>query len=136
MAQAIESATRMVDAFNRSDVEAVLAEMHPEIEFIPRRAPITGAYHGHDGVRKFFADNEENFDLFQVEADEIYDLGDRVLGIGKLRIRGRGSGVDVTAVTGVILTFSEGKVIRFEDFGDREKALQAAGLSAETLPSV
>jgi ketosteroid isomerase-like protein len=127
----VESATRLVEAFNRGDVEAVLAELHPEIEFIPRRAPITGAYHGHSGVRQFFADNQESFDVFQVENEETYDLGDRVLGIGKLRIRGKGSGVDVTAVTGVILTFSEGKVIRFEDFGERAKALAAAGLAVE-----
>lgn len=127
--QNLDLAGRIVDAFNRGDVEMLLADMHPEIEFIPRRAPISGAYHGHSGVRKFFVDNEESFDLFHVETDEVYDLGDRIVGIGKLRIRGRGSGAEVTVETGVILTFLEGKVVRFEDFGEKAKALEAAGLS-------
>jgi ketosteroid isomerase-like protein len=122
-------ASRIVAAFNSGDVEAAVDLMHPEIEFIPRRAPIQGPYHGHSGIRKFFADNEENFDFFQVDPEENNDLGDgRVLGTGTLRVRGKGSGVEVATTTAVILTFADGKVIRFEDFGEREKALEAAAL--------
>jgi ketosteroid isomerase-like protein len=125
-----ELGPRIVDAFNRGDVDAVIADMHPEVEFIPRRATIQGSYHGHGGLRKFFADNDENFDLFHVTQDEVRDLGDRVVGIGTLRIRGKGSGVEVTVPTAVVLTLTEGKVIRFEEFGDRAKALAAAGVEA------
>jgi ketosteroid isomerase-like protein len=127
--QNAELAERMVEAFNRGDVEAAVALMDSEIEFIPRRAPIQGGYHGHSGIRKFFADNEENFDLFHVDAQELHDLGDRIVGIGTLRVRGTGSGAEVTAPSAVILTFAEGKIVRFEDFGDRDKALEAAGLA-------
>jgi ketosteroid isomerase-like protein len=123
---------RVVEAFNAGDVEAALDAMHPEIEFIPMRAPIQGAYHGHAGIRKFFADNEENFETFHITTDEVHEIDDVVVGIGTLRVRGKGSGVEVTVPTAVVVTFSEGKIVHFEEFGDRDRALTAAaGRSAE-----
>jgi ketosteroid isomerase-like protein len=75
-----------------------------------------------------FADNEENFDLFHVAPEEIHDLGDRIVGIRTLRVRGKGSGVDVTVPTAVVMTLKDGKIVRFEEFGDRAKALEAVGM--------
>jgi ketosteroid isomerase-like protein len=120
-------AKRFIDGFNSGNGEAVVAEVHPEIEFIPLRATIQGSYHGHAGIRKFMEDNEENFDVFLVTPQEIHVLGDRIVGTGELRVRGKGSGVDVTVSTGVVMTLKDGKIVRFEDFGDRAKALEAAG---------
>jgi ketosteroid isomerase-like protein len=77
------------------------------------------------------ADTFENFDLFEVSNEEIRDLGDRVFSIGTLRIRGKGSGVEVTVPTAIVLTFRDGKIVRFEDFGERSSALEAVGLSKQ-----
>lgn len=38
-----ELVSRIVEAFNRCDVEAVIADMGPEVEFISKRAPIHGS---------------------------------------------------------------------------------------------
>jgi hypothetical protein len=46
----VEVIRRQAEAVNRGDVDAVLMDMDPEIEFIPRRAAVQGAYHGHKGV--------------------------------------------------------------------------------------
>jgi ketosteroid isomerase-like protein len=127
-AENVELGRRLVQAFNEGDVEAVLAAMHPDVEFIPMRAPVEGAYRGHGGLRTFFADNAESFDVFHVDEDEVRDHGNCVVGIGTLRVRGKGSGAEVIVPTAVVLTFAQGKVIRFEEFGEREKALEAAGL--------
>ncbi len=128
-AENLEAGQRIVQAFNDGDVEAVLAEMHPDVEFIPRRAPVQGAFHGHEGIREFFADNAESFDVFHVTLEETRDRGDRVVGIGTLRIRGKGSGAEAVVPTAVVLTFAQGKVVRFEEFGERARALEAAGLA-------
>jgi ketosteroid isomerase-like protein len=125
----VEVGQRIARAFNDGDLETALASMHPDIEFIPMRAPVQGAYRGHGGVREFFADNAENFDVFHVDTEETHDQGDFVVGIGKLRVRGKGSGVEVVVPTAVVLTFEQGKVVRFEEFGERAKALAAAGLA-------
>jgi ketosteroid isomerase-like protein len=122
----VETFRRLVDAVNRRDLDGVLRCMDPAVEFIPRRAAVQGAYRGHDGVRDYLADTLENFDLYEVHNEEIRDLGDRVLAFDTLRIRGKESGVEVSVPTAIVAMFRDGKIVRFEDFGERSKALKAA----------
>ena len=117
------------EAVNRRDVEAFLLGMDPEIEFIPRRAAIQGVYRGHAGMRKFFAENAENFDLYEVSHEEFRDLGDRVVAVGTVRARGKESGVEVITPTAIVATFRDGKIVRYEDLGERSEALKAVGLA-------
>jgi ketosteroid isomerase-like protein len=124
----LEATRRGVAAFNRGDVEEAVALFHPDAEFIPMRAPVQGAYRGHEGVREFFRDNAENFEVFEVTSEEIRDVGDRVVALGTVRIRGKGSGAEVTVPSAVVITYEEGKVVRFEEFGDQSRALDAVGL--------
>jgi hypothetical protein len=59
----------------------------------------------------------------------VRDLGDQVLAIGTLHIRGRGGGVETDVSTAGIASFDgRGNLIRWEDFGDRRLALEAVGL--------
>jgi ketosteroid isomerase-like protein len=125
----VEIVRRFDQAASRGDVEAFLLDMHPDIEFFPRRASMQGCYYGHQGIRQFFAENAENYEFFAVENEEFRDLGDRLLAFGTARVRGKGSGVEVETRTALVLTFREGKIIRFEDFGARSRALEAVGLS-------
>lgn len=47
---------RFVDAFNRRDPDAFVALMDPEVAFHPTvLVGDRGVYHGHDGVRRWFA---------------------------------------------------------------------------------
>jgi ketosteroid isomerase-like protein len=119
-----------IAAFNSGDVEAVIRITEPHIEFIPMRAPVQGAYRGHDGIREFFADNAQNFDVFHLHCEELHESGDQVVQIGTVRVRGKGSGVDVTVPSATLMTIRDGKVVRFEELREREKALAAAGLDA------
>ena len=125
----VETIRRCDAAISRGDVDSFLLGIHPDVEFIPRRAAVQGTYHGHDGMRKYIAENAESFDLFEVGNTEFRDLGDRVLAFGTVRVRGRESGVEVTQPTALLVVFQDGKIIRFEDFGERDAALEAAGLS-------
>jgi len=119
-----------VDAFNRGDVDAWLATMHPDVTFEPIRAPIEGAYRGHAGVRRFFADNREIFESFHLNYTDVRDLGDdRLLVMGTLHLRARGSGIETDVPTAAITVGRNGLLIHWKDYGDPEKALEAAGLS-------
>jgi ketosteroid isomerase-like protein len=82
------------DAISRGDVETVLDGASEDVVWIAARSAVEGAYHGHEGRRRFLADNAESFELFQPAFDEVRDLGDRVLAFGTFRIRARGSGVE------------------------------------------
>jgi ketosteroid isomerase-like protein len=123
----MEQFWRAAEAFNRGDVEAFLESVHPDIEFIPRRAPVQGAYHGHAGVREFFADNAESFDVFEVRIDEVHEIGDQIVAVGTVRIKGKGSGAEVTVPTATVISYRDGKIVRSEEMGDRTRALRAAG---------
>jgi hypothetical protein len=89
---------------------------------------VEGAYRGHDGIRRFFADNGENFDVFRPEFREVRDLGGRILAVGTIHIRARGSTVETDIPVAGIFTFRRGKVLRWEDFRERRLALEAVGL--------
>jgi ketosteroid isomerase-like protein len=127
----VELFRRLVDAINRGDVESALRLTVEDGVIIPLRAGTEGAYHGHDGLRAFIADNAQTFASFKADYPELRDLGDRLLAIGTIHIRGRESGVETDIPTAGVATFRAGKITRWEDFGDRQLAYGAAGLPAE-----
>jgi ketosteroid isomerase-like protein len=130
MSQAnVDAFLRGTEAANRGDVEEVIATATEDVVMWALRSPVDGEYRGHDGLRKLQADNDENFDVWRIDFTDVRDLGDRVLAIGTLHIRGRGGGVETDVPTAGIATFEDGKLKRWHDFGDRRKALAAAGLS-------
>jgi hypothetical protein len=61
--------------------------------------------------------------------DEFRDLGDRVLLLGKLEGRGKGSGVQVESPFAAIIDYREGKSWRNRVFNNHGEALRAAPLS-------
>jgi ketosteroid isomerase-like protein len=126
----VERFRRNVEAFNRGDVEAWIETYHPDSSFAPISTPIAGAYRGHDGLRRWFADNRESFETFSVAFTDIRDLGNnRLLVIGTIHLRARGSGIETDVPTAAIATWREGLLIDWKDYGDPKKALEAVGLS-------
>jgi ketosteroid isomerase-like protein len=129
----VEIVRRVSEAYNRRDAGAMLAELHPEIEWHPWLQIQLGGgatvYRGHEGVRKGIRELEEAFSEIQAEQTEIRDLGERVVAIGHLRGRGKESGAITESAIAWIVEFRNGKVIRVREFLDPEKALAAAGLS-------
>jgi ketosteroid isomerase-like protein len=116
-------------AFTEGDHAAVVEFVDEEIEFEPLRAATEGTFHGHDGVRKFLEDTRESFEVFELDYDDVRDLSDgKVLALGRIRIRGRGSGVETEVPTAVIATIRDGRMTRFKDYGEHSAALAAAGL--------
>ena len=125
----VEAFREINEALRRGDVEAVLRRVDEEGVFLAARSAVEGAYRGHDGIRRFMADNQENFEKFEPDYPDVRDLGNRVLAIGTIHVRGRGSGVETDIPAAGIATFNEeGRLIRWEDFRERHLALEAAGL--------
>jgi ketosteroid isomerase-like protein len=95
----VEAFKRGLEAGNRGDIEALLEELDPEVEWHSALHALmrgdTTVYRGHDGVREMLGDLNEAFGEIQIEMPEIRDLGDRLVAIGRTRARGsrRGAGV-------------------------------------------
>ena len=129
MASHIEAFLRGVDAINRVDVAAVLEVVHEETVFEPLRSGTEGAFVGPEGMRRFLADTADTFDLFKATYTDVRDLGEgRLLAIGTIRMRGRGSGVESDVPSAAIVEFEDGLMARYKDYGDARVALQMAGL--------
>jgi ketosteroid isomerase-like protein len=124
----IEAFLRGVDAINRLDVGAVLTLVHEETVFEPLRSATEGAFVGPDGMRRFLADTADTFDLFKALYTDVRDLGEgRLVAIGTIRMRGRGSGVESDVPTAAVVEFRDGLLLRYKDYGEARLALQAAG---------
>lgn len=117
-----------LERFNRDDVAGALRYFHPEIRFEHRLVELQGNVTGIDAVRDWFVDAMNLFDRWTVDCDDFRDLGDRVLALGTVRALGKESGVEVEMPFTVLAEFKDGLVTDFTDYGDREKALEAAGL--------
>lgn len=123
----VDAFRRGTDAINRGDLD-IVEFIHPEVVFEPLRSRTEGAFVGHEGMRRFIADTEDMFEVFQVAYTDVRDLGERVLAIGSIRMRARVSGVETDVPTAVIAEFRDGLLWRFEDHGDARSALRAAGV--------
>jgi ketosteroid isomerase-like protein len=122
----IDLVRRFLDAAVRRDLPAVLDCFDPEVEFIPVRAATEGVFHGHAGIERFLADNRASFDLFEPDY-ELREAGERVLALGTVRLRGRGSGVEMNVPSAGVIDIRDGRIVRWRDFGSVPRALQEAG---------
>ena len=106
---------------------AFLERVHPEVEWVPLRAMLDGdVYRGHQGIRRFFADVEEDIENMQVRADEILEVGENVVLHGAIVGRGRGSGMDLELELGWVIHVRSGRLDYLRAFSDRADALKAA----------
>jgi ketosteroid isomerase-like protein len=125
----IQAFLRGVDAINRLDVDAVLGFVDEDTFFEPLRAQTEGAFIGVEGMRRFLADTAETFDLFKASYTDLRDAGDgRLVAIGKIRMRGRGSGAEADVRSAAVVEFRDGVMRSYRDYGDAQRALQEAGL--------
>jgi ketosteroid isomerase-like protein len=124
----VERFREYIERFNGGDVEGALRYAHPEIRFEHRLVELQGEVTGIDAVRGWFVDAINLFDRWTVDCDDFRDLGDRVLALGTVRALGKESGVEVEMPFTVLAKFKDGLVTDFTNYGDREKALEAAGL--------
>ena len=123
----VDAFRRATDAMNRGEVD-IPKLVHPEAVFEPLRSGTEGAFIGHEGMRRFLADTEDMFEIFQASYTDVRDLGERVLAIGSIRMRGRESGVEADVPTAAVAEYRDGLLWRYKDYGNAREALKAAGL--------
>jgi ketosteroid isomerase-like protein len=131
MSQAnVEIVRKVFAALNRGDREEAVGLAHPEVVLDATRSVFNPkTYFGKDGLRQWLTDTNEVWDEMHTEQNEFIDAGDRVVVIGRLVGKGKGSGVEVESPNGTILTIRDGLVIRSETgYTSRREALEAAGI--------
>lgn len=118
---------RSIEAFNRQDFDAALAEMSPDIELVPvEDSPDSSPLRGHEAVRKYWL--PDVFEWQRVELGKLTECGERVLAEVTFQTRGAGSGIEIAQAAYMVCTFSGELVSRVQLFLDRDRARNAAGL--------
>jgi ketosteroid isomerase-like protein len=123
---------RLLRAFNDGDVEAIVAECDPAVEWEEQSIPgVEPLYHGHDGVRRWAAAIQrvrEELGPLEGRLEGVKEADDMVVASVRFVGVGRSSGVRVPMHVHVVGTLRNGKVVRRQVFLTLAEALEAAEL--------
>ncbi len=128
----VEIVRQLFAAWNKGDRAEALELVDPDIVIdATRRVFNPTTYEGMEGVQRMLSDLDDVWDRFRADLSmEFIDAGERVVVVGRMRAKGKGSGVEVDRSFAAIWTIRGGRVIRWElGYEDRRAAVEAAGLS-------
>ena len=126
----VELLRKGIDALNRRDVDLWLDYSAPEIQWLPAgpAAVEREVYRGYDEMRSGITAAWETWDVFEFQEDQGRDLGGSALWLGRIKMHGSASGVELDqefAVHGVV---RDGKFILIHTFLSWQEALEVVGL--------
>jgi len=126
----VEVVQSMFAAYRAGDWEFLLANATHDVELYSRFGSLTGEpYRGHNGVRAWLAELRENFERFEAWLDDVREAGDdRVVALGGISFRARGSGIDMDERLGWVYELRNGRVCRMLFYRSPSEALEAVGL--------
>jgi ketosteroid isomerase-like protein len=99
-------------------------------DFVIHSGLTNATYHGHDGLLRWMAEIDDQFEEWHSSIDEFRDAAEeRLLALGTIHLRGRASGVEFAQPMAWLLTFAGNQVTELRTIPDHDQALKAAGLS-------
>jgi ketosteroid isomerase-like protein len=109
----VETVRRAYEAWEADDLDAFLAQLDPDVEWHPSIEPAlegnATTYKGHEGVRRGWAEYRgEAFGRLAARIEEIHDLGESVLVLGRFTVSGRSSQIELATELGELVTFRAG----------------------------
>jgi ketosteroid isomerase-like protein len=130
----VEIIRRAADAWNRRDMEDLLALTDPEAEYVNSPTAIEpGTRRGWDEVSAVMRAQWEWVTDARAEIDRIYDRGEEAILLGRVSRRMPGSDARLEDRVLVSYKIRGGKIVRTEVLGfgrdEVQTALEAAGLS-------
>ena len=120
-----------MDQFEAGDREGWREHFDPDVIWDASASdmPVSGVYHGHEGVEQFFREWLGAWTDYSVETHEYIDAGDSVVLVFHQSGVGRGSGVRAERDFFGVYDIRDSKVVRYRLFESREEALEAAGVT-------
>jgi uncharacterized protein len=125
----LEVIRRAYRAMDARDIETVTDLSDPDVEWIPDQRVGEGPIRGRDEVVRFFEERAEMFGEIKTEIERLWDAGDKVLAFIHVTGSGLSSGAGFDIRIAHLWTFRDGVVVRGEGYGDRDQALEAAGVT-------
>jgi ketosteroid isomerase-like protein len=129
----VEVVREMLRRFAVRENEGVFALLHPDVVWdttgLGDMAMVAGVYHGHEGMRRFWADWFATFRSVEFDFDDVRAGTRGVIGRTAQRTTGRLSGAEVDMpLYWIVYTLEDGLVISASLYGDHDGARRAAGI--------
>jgi len=116
----------VVEAFSRRDVKMLESILAPDAEIVPIRAALEGTvYQGPNAAAAWYAAVDGSWEDITVEVDEMRTNGDLLLGLGRIRGRGRESGTAIDVQAAAVARFRDGLITHLRIYTDRAEAFEA-----------
>jgi ketosteroid isomerase-like protein len=119
---------RLYRAMDSRDLRTIEELVHADAEWIPDARVGEGPIRGRANVIKFFLERAEMFGDLNTEVERFWEADDKVLTFIRVTGHGATSGAAFDIRIAHLWTIRDGAVARGEGYGDRSKALEAAGL--------
>ena len=130
---------RLLEAWNRRDLESVAPLLASDFEWIEWEESLVDAPAGQRGARAIelvTEDIDEGFEGYRADVVEYQDLdSERALVIMAERAQGSASGADVSTRFGYLVTVRDGKVARVVAYRDPDAARAAGGAGQGPRPA-
>ena len=91
--------------------------------------PEQPVYEGAEGARRFLGEWAAAWDEWELELEELYDAGDRVVAVMRQRGRSKQGGLPVDMRFAQVWSFRDGLRSRMEMYDDPAQAMRAVGLA-------
>jgi ketosteroid isomerase-like protein len=127
----VEILRRSVEAFNRSDAEALAAICDDDMEFVSALAAVEDwTYRGKETWEAYFSSMRESWAEWRFEDAQFFEAdNEHVVSVFRMVGKGKRSGARVEHPMGATYRFRDGKIWRMHSYLAPREALEAAGLS-------
>jgi ketosteroid isomerase-like protein len=128
---AVEIVRKGVDAWNQRDADLWLSYAAPEIEWLPAgpAAVESAVYRGYEEVASGFESVWQTWEEFRFEESEVRDLDGSVLWLGRVKMKGAASHLELDQEFAIRAVLRGDKVVSVHAFLSWREALEAVGRS-------
>jgi ketosteroid isomerase-like protein len=123
---------RAVEAVTCRDLDALVELLAADCEIVPLRAAVDQTvFRGAHAVPEWWAAQDDAWEGMTWELESAREGPDWVLSVGRLRARGRGSGVPLDVQAAGVIRFRDGLITSIRVYTNRADALADVGLAPE-----
>jgi ketosteroid isomerase-like protein len=121
----VELTRRGFQAFNDRDLDTLLTLLDDDVEVVPVLAAMEGAYHGHDGLRRWWTGLLDGFPDIHIEVLEVRDLGAATVALVRVSGHGAESDTPFDAAVWQVNSWRHGKCTHWHAYNSESAALEA-----------
>ena len=126
--QNVSLVQQLYAAFARRDIQVILATLSPDVEWSEPTNPLNpaaGTRHGHAGFLEWLQIGNQSEEVLVLEPHQFLTDNDTVAVVGYTRCLAKSTGKTYETDFVHLVSFKDGKIVRFREFFDTYAAAEA-----------